>query len=262
MFSDERREEILKMLEETGRVLAKDLAEKFSVSIDSIRRDLSIMEEKGLLKRTHGGAIPATNIRLLARPADQRYGHGDDYANAIAKKAASYIKAGQTIFMGGASTHYLMLKYLPQDVQFTVVTNALRIADVLKDMDNVECYVIGGKVKKSGNMSDAFTNEMLKQFHFDVAFLTGGALNEKGLSTATPGVAVGARVVHQQARTSICLMGHWGFGSTNFVHMLPVDAFDLIITDEETAVEHIEAVKGNGGRVEIAYKEDLKGATK
>ncbi|MET3696424.1 DeoR family transcriptional regulator [Bacillus oleivorans] len=252
MFSEERREEILKLLEQTGRVQVKDLAEQFNVSIDSIRRDLSIMEEKGLLKRTHGGAIPARLIRLFPGPSDQRYNHGDDYGNAIAKRAASFIKAGQTVFMGGASIHYIMLKYLPEDVQFTVVTNSLRIADVLRTMDNVECYLIGGRVKKSGNMSDAFTNEMIKQFNFDLAFLTGGALNEKGLSTATPEVAIGARVIHKQARKNICLMGHWGFGTTNFVHILPADAFNLIITDEETAEEHIEAVRGYGGIVEVA----------
>ncbi|HWO78300.1 MAG TPA: DeoR/GlpR family DNA-binding transcription regulator [Bacillus sp. (in: firmicutes)] len=255
MFSEERREEILKLLEETGRVLVKDLADHFNVSIDSIRRDLSIMEEKGLLQRTHGGAIPARQIRLFPAPSDQRYNHGDDYGNAIAKKAASFIKAGQTVFIGGASIHYFMLKYLPEDVQFTVVTNSLRIADVLRTADNIDCFLIGGKVKKSGNMSDAFTNEMIKQFNFDLAFLTGGALNERGLSTATPEVAVGARVIHKQARKSICLMGHWGFGITNFVHILPVDVFDLIITDEETAEEHIEAVRGNGGKVEIAFLE-------
>lgn len=251
MFSDERREEILKLLGETKRVLVKDLAERFNVSIDSIRRDLSMMEEKGLLKRTHGGAIPARHIRLFPSPPDQRYNHGDDYGNAIAKRAASMIEFGQTVFIGGASIHYIMLKYLPEDVQFTVVTNSLRIADVLRTMDNVECYLIGGKVKKSGNMSDAFTNEMIKRFNYDIAFLTGGALNEKGLSTATPEVAAGARAIHEQTRKSICLMGHWGFGTTNFVHMLPVDCFDLIITDEETAEEHIEAVRGNGGIVEV-----------
>ncbi|MBJ3791813.1 DeoR/GlpR transcriptional regulator, partial [Bacillus sp. OA1] len=62
MFTEERREKILELLNTDGRVIAKDLAERFDMSIDSIRRDLSIMEKDGLLKRTHGGAIELTRV--------------------------------------------------------------------------------------------------------------------------------------------------------------------------------------------------------
>ncbi|MBW9234908.1 DeoR family transcriptional regulator, partial [Leptospira santarosai] len=125
--SDERRQEILKMLDENGRVLAKDLAGKFELSIDSIRRDLSIMEEQGVLKRTHGGAIPVTNVRNMAQPPSSRYGEGSDYQNAIARLAVSFIKENQTVFIGGAAIHYVMLKFLPRDIAFTVVTNSIEI---------------------------------------------------------------------------------------------------------------------------------------
>ena len=67
MFTEERRERILELLNTDGRVIAKELAERFDMSIDSIRRDLSIMEKDGLLKRTHGGAIELTRVRNLAR---------------------------------------------------------------------------------------------------------------------------------------------------------------------------------------------------
>lgn len=58
MFAEERRQKILALLHQDKRVIAKDLAERFEISIDSIRRDLTIMEEQGLLQKTHGGAIP------------------------------------------------------------------------------------------------------------------------------------------------------------------------------------------------------------
>ena len=67
MFTEERRERILELLNTDGRVIAKELAERFDMSIDSIRRDLSIMEKDGLLKRTHGGAIELTRVRNLVR---------------------------------------------------------------------------------------------------------------------------------------------------------------------------------------------------
>ena len=92
MFSNERRQEILKALKQDDRVLVKDLAKKFNMSIDSIRRDLSIMEEQGLLKRTHGGAIPVFDVRKRAQLPFKRYGEGSVYQNAIWIASVFYIK--------------------------------------------------------------------------------------------------------------------------------------------------------------------------
>lgn len=85
MFTEERREKILELLKKNGRVIAKDLAESFDMSIDSIRRDLSIMEKDGLLKRTHGGAIELARVRNLATKPLKRYSNGSVYEDAIAK---------------------------------------------------------------------------------------------------------------------------------------------------------------------------------
>ena len=85
MFTEERREKILELLKKDGRVIAKSLAESFDMSIDSIRRDLSIMEKDGLLKRTHGGAIELARVRNLAAEPFERYSNGSIYEGAIAK---------------------------------------------------------------------------------------------------------------------------------------------------------------------------------
>jgi DeoR/GlpR family transcriptional regulator of sugar metabolism len=164
LFSDERRDKILDLLQKNGRVLAKDLADIFDLSIDSIRRDLSIMEEKGLLKRTHGGAIPAPKVRNTPLPPALRYGDGAPHQNAISKLAASFIQEKDTVFIGSAGIHYGMLKYLP-DVPFTVVTNSIKVADTLKDREPLDVYLVGGKVKSTGNITDALANEFLRLRH-------------------------------------------------------------------------------------------------
>lgn len=179
MFSDERRQEILELLEKNGRVLAKDLSKSFNVSIDSIRRDLSIMEEQGLLKRTHGGAIPFPAVRQMAQPPSKRYGEGSIYQNAIAKLASSYIEENQTVFIGGASIHYVLLKYLPNNFPFTVITNSVEIAYYLRHIDSIKTYLIGGEVKSSGNITDALANEFARQFTVDLCFAAAGALSSK-----------------------------------------------------------------------------------
>lgn len=251
MFSDERRQEILKMLEHSGRVLAKDLANKFELSIDSIRRDLSIMEEQGLLKRTHGGAIPVTNVRMMARPPSLRYGEGSEFQNAIAKLAVSYIQENQTVFIGGAAIHYVMLKYLPKDIPFTILTNSVEIAYNLRNYDNIQTYIIGGQVKNSGNITDALANEFARHFNVDLCFATAGALSAKGLSTATPEVAVFHKTVYNNSRKIIALVEHYKIGGNMFSGMYPVNKLNIIITDEETTVEQIDMLKAQGVEVLI-----------
>ena len=73
-------------------------------------------------------------------------------------------------FIGGASIHYAMLKYLPE-TSFTVVTNALEIASTLREYKNIDTYLIGGKVKPSGNMTDTLASELISRFSIDLNFL-------------------------------------------------------------------------------------------
>jgi DeoR family transcriptional regulator, fructose operon transcriptional repressor len=257
MFSDERRQEIVKMLDESGRVLAKDLASKFGMSIDSIRRDLSIMEEQGLLKRTHGGAIPVSEVRNMPRPPSIRYGEGSIYQNAIAKLASSYIKDNQTVFIGGAAIHYVMLKYLPKNIAFTVLTNSVEIAYHLRNCSNIQTYIIGGQVKSSGNITDALANEFARHFTVDLCFATAGALSAKGLSTATPEVAIFHKTIYNNSRKIIALMEHFKVGTDMFSGMYPIKNINTIITDEETTSEQVDLLKAQGVEVLIAANEKI-----
>lgn len=91
MLAEERRQPILELLVKDGRVIAKDLAGMFDLSIDSIRRDLTIMEEQGLLQKTYGGAVPLApppKVRTLAQPRSVRYENAAPHQDAISKYAA------------------------------------------------------------------------------------------------------------------------------------------------------------------------------
>jgi len=252
MFSQERRDKILELLGSEGRVLARELAERFGVSVDTIRRDLSIMEEEKLLKRTHGGAIPLPVVRNMPRPPSERYGDGDEYQHAIAKRAAIHIQENETVFVGGASIHDVLLKYLPRHFPFTVVTNSLRIADALKDRRNIEIYLIGGRIKPSGNITDALANDFAGQFELDLCFATGGVLSVKGLSTATPEAAIFSRTVIEHSRRVVCLAEHRKFGVDCFARIVPLNKLHLIITDGETPEDEIRKMEAADVKVEVA----------
>ncbi|WP_439022498.1 DeoR/GlpR family DNA-binding transcription regulator [Bacillus thuringiensis] len=251
MFTEERREKILELLTKDGRVIAKDLAESFDMSIDSIRRDLSIMEKEGLLKRTHGGAIELARVRNLAVEPFKRYSNGSIYEDVIAKIAASYIQEGDSVFIGGASIHYAMLKYLPE-TSFTVITNSIEIASTLREYKNIDTYLIGGKVKPSGNMTDTLASEMISSFSIDINFSTGGGISLKGISTATPEVSYFGKKVSEIARRNICLAPHNKLGIDCFIKGESLIEIDLIITDSEARKETIQEFEKQGKEIVIA----------
>ncbi|HDR8189761.1 TPA: DeoR/GlpR transcriptional regulator [Bacillus cereus] len=251
MFTEERREKILELLNTDGRVIAKDLAERFDMSIDSIRRDLSIMEKDGLLKRTHGGAIELTRVRNLAAQPTKRYSDSSIYEDTIARVAVSYIQEGDSIFIGGASVHNAMLKYLPE-VSFTVITNSIEIAGYLREYKNIDTYLIGGKVKLSGNITDTLASELISRFSIDLYFSTGGGISLQGISTATPEVAYFSKRVSEIARRNICLVPHNKLGIDCFIRGESLKEIDIIITDEEASKETVQDFEKQGKQVVIA----------
>ncbi|WP_188996065.1 DeoR/GlpR family DNA-binding transcription regulator [Paenibacillus nasutitermitis] len=252
MFAEERREKILTLLNEEKRVFAKDLAERFQISIDSIRRDLTIMEDQGLLKKTHGGAIPSTKVRQAPPPPEIRYGEGTPQGNAIAKLAVSYIRDNDTVFIGSGSLSYVLLKHLSDQMPLTVVTNSMRVADALKEREWIDTYLIGGRVKPSGNITDVLANEFVRQFKFDVSFTTGGGISEEGIFVATPEVGAFGRAVSAASRRRIGIAMHHSLGNEGFAKAGRIEDLDLLITDEDADPEAIERIQALGIKVVIA----------
>lgn len=253
MFAEERRELILSMVKSKGRIFAKDLAEEFGTSIDTIRRDLTIMEEQGLLKRTHGGAIPLSKVRRLPVDTKLRYSEGTDHQNAVAKIAATFIEPGDTVFIGGASIHYVLLKYLPIDKNYTVVTNSLTIAEKLKPLSNIETYIVCGKIKDEEGIVDILATEFIRSIRIDVAFITGGGISAKhGLSSATPEGAIFQRTVAEVARKKICLANFDKIGAEFFSKTIDTKDIDLLITDWEAPSNQLDKIQKLGVKVLIA----------
>lgn len=252
MFAEERREKIMALLNTEKRVMVKDLAEKFQVSIDSIRRDLSIMEDQGLLKKTHGGAIPPTKVRQAPPSPEIRYSEGTPQANAIAKLAVSYIRESDTVFIGSGSLSYVLLNHLPEQMPLTIVTNSMRAADALREREWIETYLIGGRVKPSGNMTDVLAAEFVRQFKFDICFVTGGGISEEGIFVSTPEVGAFGRAVAAASRRRIGMAAHHSLGNEGFAKAGRIEDLDLLITDEDADPEAIERIQALGVKVIVA----------
>lgn len=172
MLAIERQRNIIDIIDKIGTVYVKNLAEEFDVSRDTIRNDLTNLENQGLLIKTYGGAIKkGTNIHDTA--ARNRIYKYVEEKKRIAKKAFKLIKPNSLIYLDfSTNCIYLAELLIKVDFEVVVVTTMLEIADILKDVNNVELILVGGKLNKTKEgFVGSLTNEWLSSFNFDIAFL-------------------------------------------------------------------------------------------
>jgi DeoR/GlpR family transcriptional regulator of sugar metabolism len=255
MFIEERHQEILRTITEKGRISIAEIQERFDVSSDSARRDLRILEEKGLLKRTHGGAIPMQQVDTRPpRCRDMKDMEAFDNYVAIAKKAAEYVAPNDVIYLTSGSVGFLMLRHLPRDISYTIVVNSVTLAEELKYWDNIEVYVTGGKMRMHGTTSlvDGFATTFIENMHFDKCFLTGAGFSaDFGFSNCTVETAVFQRTVIKNARKSILLMPNQKIAFNAFIKVCDADKFDLLITDWDAIEDELKKIEDLGVAVVV-----------
>ena len=256
MFVEERYQEILKILDQENKVFANDLAKRFEVSIDTIRRDLATMEEKGLLRRTHGGAIHATKVREKVKHSSVGEAeNGSLHHHAIAKYAANLIEKGDTVFIGGSLLHHLLLEYLPTNISYSVVTNSIQVADRLKDYGNTDVFMVCGKIISKGLTIDAFATEFIRSLRIDTAFLAGAGISANhGLSNATSEAATFTKAVSEVSRRKICLAVYNKIGKESFARSIEVTDLDMLITDWDSNEKELNRIKTLGVEVVVVDK--------
>lgn len=259
MFIEERHQAILDIIKDNGRISIGEIQEKFDVSVDSARRDLRILEEKGLLKRTHGGAIPIMQVGMMPpRHRDmKKLNISDNYA-AIAKKATEFVKENDIVYLNSGASGFIMVKYLPRDINYTLVVNSPTLADELKYWDNVTVYVVGGKMRMHGNTSivDSFATEFVKNMHFDISFMTGAGIEASfGFSNGTAETAVFQKTVIENSRKNVLLLPNEKIGFKAFIKVCDTNKFDVLITDWDAVEDELNKIEETGVKVIVVDKE-------
>jgi DeoR/GlpR family transcriptional regulator of sugar metabolism len=145
MLTSQRQSLILDLLRREGQVIAKHVAEEFNLSEDTIRRDLREMAAQGLLKRVHGGALP---LSPELPDFTARGSVASDEKQALGAYAAGMIRPGRTIFLDGGTTTAAIVRHLPRDFAFTIVTHSPTIAGELEHHPTAEVILIGGRLYK------------------------------------------------------------------------------------------------------------------
>lgn len=234
MFIEERHREILRLLSETGRIALADIQEKFQVSVDSARRDLRILEGKGLLKRTHGGAIP---IVPRGRKIPEAFTHREittikpNYM-AIARHAVKMIEKHDVVHITSGSVGYFMVQQLPRDFEFTVVCHSIILADVLRTYSNVTTIMLGGVINSKGHCQDQLTIDMLSHIRCDKAFITSACISvDFGASIQSSQSVAMIRAIMASAKINIGLYPNEKIERESILQICPFKSFDIIITD-------------------------------
>ena len=250
MYAEERQAAIVNQAKAAGRVEVADLAERFQVTPETVRRDLTALERAGLLKRVHGGAIvvdlagfePALAVREVAQTEEKA---------RIARTALDWLPRQGAIALDGGSTTHQFAEILPYDRTLTVVTNNLAIALPLADRTDLTVHIVGGRLRGSTLTTvDEVALDYLRGVHLDVVFLgTNGFSVERGLTTPDSAEAAVKRAFVAAARTKILLTDHTKFGIDHFAHVANLADIDTIITDSGLSDEAVTDLEAAGPKV-------------
>lgn len=238
-----RRQQILQKLETDGEVSVHALAEEFCVSPMTIRRDLHFFARQGILETHYGGArlckdrsltpdFPARNETLM------------QYKRAIGRKAAGYIKEGDSIFLDSGTTAIQIVRYFP-DVHATLITNSLAAIQQLSTNKKVKLIVAPGTYREQiGGSLDISTIEFFQRYRADKSFIgTLFCSADTGLTTSEEMDAVLKRTLCTQSRQSFLMADHTKFTDGGLVKFTEFSDFDYILTNSELDPEYQERVK-------------------
>lgn len=244
MFIEERHREILAILSSKGSITTGEIQEKFQISYDSAKRDLRILEEKGLLKRTHGGALPMHQV-AAGRPAMMTC---KDIAEvkenylAIALKAVSLLQEHDVVYIPSATLGYFMAQNLPDAMHLRVVTNSIVIAEELRKKPNIGVILLGGEMDNKGNCYDSFAIETIRKLRFDKCFITAAAISATfGLSIQRSQAISFYQALLESSKKTIGLFPTEKIGFDSIVSICPAEKLDILVTDWNALEEDLSS---------------------
>jgi DeoR family transcriptional regulator, fructose operon transcriptional repressor len=181
MLKEERHDFILNEVKVRNRVLLTDLASKLNISEDTVRRDLKYLDEKGKIKKVHGGAISNT-FHLYSYKEQEIYAH--ESKSVIAQKAHALLADDQIILISGGTTNLEFARLFPKHIRSTIFTPSLPVAMQLLEHPNVQTIFIGGKLSPEAQIAlGGETIQTISQINADLCFLGTGQLDpQKGLT--------------------------------------------------------------------------------
>jgi len=255
MYAEERQQAMARAIGQDGRLSVTQLADTFDVTTETVRRDLSSLERIGLVRRVHGGAVPASSLSAIESGLGER-----DQANTAAKDAiaaaaiAQLPPPGSVVILDAGSTTARFAAVLPREHRLTVVTHAVPVAARLAGLPHIELHLLPGRVRPTTHA--AVGNDTVAALHdlrADVAFVaTNGISVDFGLSTPDRDEAATKRAITTAARRTVVLSDSSKIGVETAQRFAALTDVDVLVTDDGIAAEDRRALEKTGLEVVVA----------
>ena len=236
-FAVERREQLLRLVNERGRVRTGELAQLLDVTEPTIRKDISDLETQGLIVRAHGGAVARGSMAEV--DIHTRETKRLKEKQAIARLGLELIRDGDSIFLDGGTTGYELAKLLAHaDAAgrldrrgVKILTNSFKVSEICQRMSEPP-IVLGGRYRPSGGcFVGPVTMGTLRQFRLDLAFIGVTGITESGFCAADLAEAEIKTEAVTRAERAVVPMDHSKIGLADFVTVCPLTAVQTVITD-------------------------------
>lgn len=251
MLTAQRKKLILGRLAARGQIVAKDLAQEFATSEDTIRRDLRELAQEGRLQRVHGGALPASaalgdlQARQELSPQDKR---------ALGRAGAAMIQPGQLVLLDGGTTALQLARQLDPGLRATLVTHSPSIAVELAAHPLVEIIVLGGRLFRHSMVNvGATVIDAATRLRADLYFMgVTGVHPEAGLSTGDAEEAAVKRALHERAAETVVLASSEKLLAASAFVVAPLEAASCVLVPPKTPERVLKQLRAGGARVRRA----------
>lgn len=249
MLAIERLNAIKDLIRQQKSVLVSDLAPRFQVTEETIRRDLKRLEDEGIATRVYGGAYCTEGVQNDMNVTLRETILVDD-KRLIAERCLPFIANGDSIYLD-ASTTVLQLAMLLSRYTLTVITNSLKVVECLAPYREIRLTMVGGVLHHTsmsflGQSADA----TLAGYYVDKAFVSCRSLSlENGITDSNEDQSAIRRLAIKRSDRTFLLADHTKFGHTSFSKVADYDDIDAVITDRPLSRQWIDALRARGAAV-------------
>ncbi len=256
MYAEERQQALLDAARRNGRIVVVEGAAQYGVTAETIRRDLGVLERLGLVRRVHGGAIPADALDFAERGLPDRETARAEEKKRMARAVLPLLPRGTnaTLLLDAGSTVARLAAILPPDPELTVLTNSVPIAGVVSQRLSGPVHMIGGRIHgltQATDGADAITT--IERWRVSVAVLaTDGISAAHGCSTPLPEQGAVKRAMVGAARRVIVMADSSKVGVEHLLSFATLAEIDVLVTDEGISAHDVALFTAEGTEVVVA----------
>lgn len=252
MLPADRKMAILRLVRQNGSVRVAELAEMFSVTEETIRRDLDQLEQEGHVRRTYGGAV-STRPTGFEAPILEREGTNAEAKRRIGQAAVALLSPGDTCMLDASTTALAMARQIPA-MNLTVVTNSIPIMTVLAGRESVTVVGTGGMLRANSlSFVGPQAEEVLARYHVDKVFLSCVGFHlERGLTDSNLLEVEVKKQMIAAGREIIALVDSSKWGQVAFAQFAATSAIHKVVTDADAPEDMVAALRERGVEVIVA----------